>query len=127
MTPQSNEHLRVPQLCHLGREVNTTSDLVLEMGRRKQAVWTSFRSTKEVEKKAKNAIASVPLFRSSVLTAPTCSSEIPATKFNKYPVTKKGNRGDYAWNNTIHVRKRKLWNSGSPMIIVARFRSLEMV
>ncbi|WKX89605.1 hypothetical protein Q1695_008897 [Nippostrongylus brasiliensis] len=60
---------------YLGREVNMTNDLSPELGRRKRAAWSAFKSVEEVVRRTKNARLRAHLFDSTVLPALTYASE----------------------------------------------------
>lgn len=60
---------------YLGREVNMANDLGPELGRRKRAAWSAYKSVEEVAKRTKDTRLRAHLFDSTVLPALTYASE----------------------------------------------------
>ncbi|VDL72061.1 unnamed protein product [Nippostrongylus brasiliensis] len=60
---------------YMGREVNMTTDLSPELGRRTQAAWGASKGVEEVVRKARNTRLRADLFDSTVLPALTYASE----------------------------------------------------
>ncbi|VDM57670.1 unnamed protein product [Angiostrongylus costaricensis] len=71
---QRNEYFRMIQLC-LSREINTVSDLLLGLSRRKRAAWGAFKGIEDVLKRTKNTRICPHLFVSTGLPALTYVSE----------------------------------------------------
>ncbi|CAD6198493.1 unnamed protein product [Caenorhabditis auriculariae] len=72
---------QVDSYVYLGKEVNMSNDLSIEIGRRRKAGWAAFNNIREVMIQLKDPKLRAQIFEASVIPALTYVSEVwPDTK-----------------------------------------------